>query len=167
MKIIEEMIKKVVIFDADNTLWRTEGGDYVSRVDSEFISLDSSTVLRVEDDSKYYLNEGIYEFLAYNFNSSMRIGLVSDNHWKDVEEVCKLFGIWRYFDKDLMRVELYDGYCPKAKLIGEMLGLEEISIIKAVWLDDRDYSLEAKEEGIEFFQIMNNQIRKVLDELEK
>lgn len=153
---------KVVIFDADNTLWNSGIGDYVSQVESEFKLKNRDLVERVKDKAEFRLNKGVRKFIIKFNQAGGQIGMMSDNHLKDVKKVSQLFKIWQYFDLSLVKIRLYKGYCPKAKIIKKMVEKQGYDVGDVAWLDDKNYSKAASNHGISFIQIKDNQIREVL-----
>ena len=156
---------QVMIFDADNTLWQTAKGEYVSRVKSEFVLGKIDMVKRVKDGAEFSLNSGIKKFLKDFTRGGGKVGLMSDNHFKDVKLVCEFFDIWKYFDLRLVSIRLYKGYCPKAEIVNKLLRKNQVSERFALWLDDKDYSIEAEEFNLKFIQVKNNLVEEILSKI--
>lgn len=149
---------KLVVFDADGVLWQTKPGDYLSKVKSEFKLVEPGVVIREKDGAIFQLRKEIPKILTSLHTNSILCGLASDNKASDVITTCKLLDIWKFFKKSCVVIRLYKGYCPKHEMILEILGKlvkEGIKLKTAnvLWLDDRDYTKEAKEIGVNFLQI--------------
>lgn len=150
---------KLVIFDGDNTLWSTAPHDYVSQIESDFC-IRNGVVVRLADQAEYRLRTGVIETLKMLKNEGIKVGIASDNRHEVVLKVLQLFNIWQYLDPEAVEIRLFDGYCPKDIMIEEILarsGLTEIKRADVCWIDDKDYSTEAKKIGIKFCMIKKDQ----------
>lgn len=127
---------QIAFFDADKTLWQvkslTPGDDYASRGYLEgnsrtFLLSAETEVVRLEDGSKFVLKEGVVETFEKLSKEGITIGLISDNIYDDVEEVCKRLGIWEYFDEKFVNIFLSVGTAEKGSMIKKVLDDQEIS----------------------------------------
>lgn len=147
---------KIVFFDCDQTIWTSPDKDYISSVNSSLKKLNENILVREEDGKRFALNKSILRTLEYLKMKKIMIGIVSDNEKAMVLKALKLFGISRYFNKKIVNIKLWDGYCPKDKMIIESLSKSPYRnnpLSSVYWLDDKDYSREAKDAGINFVQV--------------
>lgn len=149
---------KLVLFDADNTLWEAGPEEYVSKVTSSFVCLSPGMVLRKKDDKKFALKKEARKVLKFLNNKNVLCGLVSDNHYRDVKIVCELFKIWRFFNPLCVEIHLFDGYCPKHEMIKKILARLSSKNLKikeneVLWVDDKNYRKEALSIGVKFLYL--------------
>jgi magnesium-dependent phosphatase-1 len=156
---------KAVIFDADNTIWDSGSGGFVSQLKSGFKLEKKDVVKRIKDGVYFKLNRGVRDFMIRFNQVGGKIGMMSDNHYEDVKMVCKLFDIWQYFEASLVKIKLYKGYCPKPRIIKTILEKRGYQKDEVVWFDDKDYKQAALNNHLNFIQVKNNQLEKILPKL--
>lgn len=151
------MAEMLVLFDADETLWTSEGRDWVGSVSSTFSpEADNQTIRRDSDRKAFNLRRGTREALAYLAERNIAIGLVSDNTPEAVEGALNAFGIADSFEPSAVSVRRWKGYCPKDVMIGEILALPQYAGIRrdnVYFLDDKDYALAAEGIGVQFRRV--------------
>lgn len=152
------MNKKLFLFDCDETLWFSRNKDYISRLESNLFRLSTNCVKREADQKLFYLKDGVkelFEFLSLN-NPNLIIGIVSDNQKKMVIKALKLFRLWKNIDPEAVNIKPWKGFCPKEKMIMEILAKKEFRNIlpeNIYWFDDKDYKEQATEINVNFIQI--------------
>lgn len=150
------MNKKILFFDCDETLWSSQGKDYISSVQSKIKKIDNNTVLRVQDGKVFSLKNGILDILIYlKKQGNVIVGVVSDNEEKQTLLALKMFGILKYIEKEAINIRLWPGYCPKHKMIQEVLQKPQFKNIRLkymYWFDDQNYEKEAESIGIHYTQ---------------
>lgn len=151
------MNNKLYLFDCDGTLWNSHDSDYIGSVPSGFEKITDDIILRLKDGKKFYLNHGVLDlFKTINKNSKNLIGIVSDNPPESVIEALKALGLYDYINSKAINIKLWQGYCPKHKMILEILNKPEfhnISKKNVFWFDDKNYSSEANEIGVKFVKV--------------
>jgi predicted phosphatase len=148
------MTKKLFIFDADETLWHSDGKDYISSQVSKLDKFDRLTIVRLVDGQKFYLDKDATSLFKKISAKGYYIGVVSDNKKPMVVKALKLFGLWLYVNKKAVNVKLWQGYCPKHLMINEIIDKMKIDNKKSVyWFDDKNYVNEAAIVGVNFIRI--------------
>lgn len=148
---------RLILFDADGTLWECATDDWLSKKDSEFNLLSKDTVLRKVNGARYRLQLGTRDTLQHMKNAGVLLGIVSDNKKKDVMRLLKLFDIYRYFDKRCFEIKLFEGQCPKSELVEKIIkrlkkkGIN-IKPHEVLVIDDKDYRSGFKRMGINFLR---------------
>lgn len=148
------------LFDCDETLWQSEGQDWIGSVPSSLLTQDGNTVIRTADGKVFRLKTGVKEGFIYLKQTSKDgervIGIVSDNPPEPVMKALKLLGLWDTIDTHAFNVRLWEGYCPKHEMVAEILAKGEfgdISPNNVFWFDDKDYSQEADLIQVNFIQV--------------
>ena len=146
---------KIVFFDCDETLWTSADKDYISSINSSLKKIDEKTLIREKDGKEFVLNKSVRKALEELKNKNILIGIVSDNEKQMVLKALKIFEIYEYFDEDLINIKLWEGYCSKDEMILESLSKLSKKILSKniYWFDDKDYSKEGKEIGINFVKV--------------
>lgn len=152
------MIRKLILFDCDETLWTSTDRDYISSVRSPLKKLAANKVVRVKDKKVFTLKKGVLSTLVdlHKDNNQIALGIVSDNDPEEVISALKLFNVWSYINEKALNVKLWNGYCPKHEMILEIINKKEFSHLshKNIYLiDDKDYSKEAAQIGINFIRV--------------
>lgn len=152
---------KIILFDADNTLWKTLPHEYISRVPSGLNLITKYTIIRAADGVKFTLDKKMPPCLKSLKEKGILIGLISDNKEEVVWKALELFKIDKYFDKKCVNIHLFKGPAPKIKMILEVLeNLKKQGIDiypKVLFIDDKDYFQEAYKAGISFIQLRRNE----------
>jgi len=142
----------IVFFDADQTLWTNIHNKYISSVVGELELVDKYNIRRV-DGEIFTLHPETRVVFDQLKTAGTIIGIVSDNVPVMVIDALKLFELWSMINIDAVNIKLWDGYCPKHLMIEEIL-LKDMYINIArkniCWCDDKDYSKEAKQIGVNF-----------------
>lgn len=150
------MNNKLLLFDCDETLWNSQDKDYVSSVNSHFEKITFGIVERKKDGKKFVLRPGVKKAFDLISKKGFVIGIVSDNKKPPVVEVMKLFNVWSYINHEAINIKLWNGYCPKHKMILDVLsGLDFYKAYRdrVYWFDDKDYTSDAKEIGVNFIKV--------------
>lgn len=155
------MTKKLLLFDCDGTLWFSDDGDFISSQDSKFEVVDENTIKRLADGKKFLLKNGVWKvWSALRENRQwFCIGIVSDNQPGPVREALRLFDLSTLVDEKAINVRLWDGYCPKGKMIREIMERKEFKNFlpgDIFLIDDKDYSREMARLGISFIRVGKN-----------
>lgn len=152
--------RSLYLFDCDETLWESEGQDYIGSVPSEFLTQDGNAITRTADGKVFSLKTGTREAFVYlkktDVDGERVIGIVSDNPPEPVMEALKLFGLWDVINAHAFNVRLWEGPCPKHEMVAEILAKGEfgdISTRNVFWFDDKDYSREAGLIQVNFIQV--------------
>lgn len=161
---------KIIFFDCDETLWTSSDKDYISSHKSSLTKVNKNTLIREIDGKLFILKNDIFEALDYLKANKVLIGIVSDNERRVVIKALKLFKIYTYFDEKIINIKLWDGYCPKEKMILEVISksvYKNVSMGDIYWFDDKDYSKEAERSGINFIKVQRRMnIMKEIKEIE-
>lgn len=146
---------KLALFDCDNTLWYSHDNDYISSVTSQ-LSLHNGCVIRISDNKQFFINTKIKNKLLSLHAKGVQIGIVSDNVPKPVIDALQLFDLLRYINQDAINIKLWNGYCPKEKMVLEVLAkpfAKSILPSQIVWYDDKDYTKQAHTIGTQFVHV--------------
>lgn len=149
-------MKKIFLFDCDQTIWTSHNNDYISSVTSPLVLVSKNTAQRVVDGKKFILKPEINLLFRLIQGSGDIIGIVSDNSKDMVVCVLRLFDIYKFVNPKAVNVRLWSGYCPKHKMIVEILKkteFKEIPTKNVYWFDDKDYKSEAKLIGVNFIYV--------------
>jgi phosphoglycolate phosphatase-like HAD superfamily hydrolase len=149
---------KIAFFDADKTIWtvvsQSEGDDYASKgafdgVERTFVLEVEGRVKRLEDGTRLILKEGVTETFEKLAREGIILGIISDNIYEDVQNVCELLGIWEHFDKLFTNIRLWRGPADKALMISEVLSQSANSgSPKILLVDDSErYGAQMAEAG--------------------
>ncbi|MDP3917840.1 MAG: HAD hydrolase-like protein [Candidatus Woesebacteria bacterium] len=152
---------QIAFFDADKTLWQvvsqSKGDDYASKgafdgISRTFILDQENVVIRLEDETKLILKDGVIETLEKLTKEGVAIGIISDNVYEDVQKVSELLKIWQYFDKAFTNVILWNGPADKALMIFEILNNQpKIEKSKVLLVDDGErYGTQMAQSGHNF-----------------
>lgn len=148
------MKNKLLLFDADETIWHSVNHDYISSQKSDLSIINSNTIQRNIDNKNFYLSTDIQALFKLICKKGHKIGIVSDNNKPMVIEALKLFGLWPYLTKQAINVRLWKGYCPKEIMVTEIINKLKISDNNNIyWFDDKDYREAAKSINVNFTQI--------------
>lgn len=153
-------MKKIILFDGDNTLWFAENNDYVSSVKSELKLVGDKLVERVEDHKLFVLRNHVREVVELLAENNIVIGVVSDNLINPVKRLLELYGVWQSVDKAAVNVRLWKGYCPKHLMVQEIMSKKEFIKVRPdeiVWIDDKDYAKKASLIGVCFHLIKKDE----------
>ena len=97
------------------------------------------------------------------------IGIVSDNRKNMVISALRLFGLRKFVNLHAFNVKLWEGYCPKHKMVADILQkaeFKEIGPESVYWFDDKEYSKEALSIGVNFIKVgLKTNVMKVVKEL--
>lgn len=146
-------MKKLFLFDCDQTLWSSSEKDYISRVNSKLLVISPGVLMGVEDRNKFYLDSNVGKALRLISRSGNLSGIVSDNKKNVVIEALSLFGIYKFFEPKAINIKLWKGYCPKHNMVIEILKKIKISSENVYWFDDKDYGAEAATIGVNFIRV--------------
>lgn len=151
------MNKKLFLFDCDETLWSSTDVDYISSISSGLVKQSDHVIKRAKDSKLFSLKKGTTESFKYlNEANNAYIGIVSDNKSLYVKKALELFNLWSFVTPEAFCVKLFKGYCPKHQLVMKILNkakFKEINKNDIYWLDDRDYSKEAKSIEVNFIKV--------------
>lgn len=155
------MTKKLVLFDCDETLWTSMDKDHISSAKSALKKLNSSTIVRLKDNKVFTLKKGVVKAFAHlsKNNNQIVLGIVSDNEPEEVISALRLFNLWKFINKEAFNVRLWKGYCPKHEMIVEILNKNHFKNLlpgDTYFIDDKDYSKEAKDIGVNFIQVTDD-----------
>lgn len=165
---------KLFLFDCDQTLWSSRDNDYISSVISPLKLKSADSIVRVVDGKIFKLRSGVAKTFRLINNSDNSAGIVSDNQKDIVITALTLFDILKFIKAGAVNVRLWKGYCPKEKMILEILNKKEFRMVKhknVYWFDDKNYQAEAKGIGINFVGVKKDasllkKVREILDRLE-
>ncbi len=146
---------KLYLFDCDQTLWLTNGSEYISRIVSDFY-LKQGVLIRKADSIAFYPKNGIEKIFKFINVHGGSVGIVSDNRPKVVVSILKLLGWWKYIDNEAFNVKLWVGPCPKEILVQEILSkpkFRNLNKKNVYWFDDGNYSKVAKRIGVNFILV--------------
>lgn len=138
-------MKKLVLFDCDETLWHSENKDYISSLPGPFSLQGPNTLVRNDDQKVFQLGPRVREAFRILY-AQCSIGIVSDNKPQSVLEALRLFGLTEFINKQAQNIRLWDGYCPKDEMVKEILARELFTHLEprdVYWFDDKDYSAVA------------------------
>ena len=147
---------KVFLFDCDQTIWFSKNNDFISSVASPLNLTSKLKIIRVKDGNAFSLKPGVAKAFRFVKSQGGIIGIVSDNEKSVVINALRLFDIYRYLDANAVDVKSWKGYCPKHKMIMEIMAKPEFADVPPggfYWFDDKDYSREAKLVGVNFIQV--------------
>lgn len=147
------MTNKLFLFDADETLWNSEGKDYISSKSSALQMVDSLTLTRTVDQKYFRLMREVPGIFRVIKNKGYTIGIVSDNKKFMVVSALKLFGLWTFVDPKAVNIKLWKGYCPKHLMVQQILEKTQTLPKNCYWIDDKDYSSEARTIKVKFFNL--------------
>ncbi len=153
------MSKRIIFFDTDQTLWESEGQDYISRVNSNIVRIDSNTIQREKDQKLFKLKNGVREAFKYlnKHKKNIVIGVISDNRPEPVILALKFFGLWSYISKQAVLIKLWNGYCPKTEMVEEVLRknsqFKRYNPQDIFLIDDKDYTRDLKDLGMNFIRV--------------
>lgn len=151
------MKNKLLLFDADETIWHSINHDYISSQKSDLSLINSNTIQRNIDNNNFYLSTDIQALFKLICKKGHKIGIVSDNNKPMVLKALKLFGLWPYITKQAINVRLWKGYCPKEIMVTEIINkLKIYDNSNIYWFDDKDYQEAAKSINVNFTQINQN-----------
>lgn len=161
---------KIVFFDCDETIWTSPTKDYISSVVSDLKPISKNKLTRVSDRLVFTLKPGTRKLFAELSKREVVIGIISDNRRKPVVKALSLFKLLPFINKMAISIKLWRGYCPKHKMLISVLkkpDFKNISGNEVLWVDDKDYSSEAAEIGVNFIKISqrSNIYKKVYAEL--
>lgn len=152
--------RSLYLFDCDETLWESEGQDYIGSAPSELLTQDGNAVKRTVDGKVFRLKTGAKEALIYlkeaNVDGERVVGIISDNPPEPVMKALRLFGLWDTIDAHAFNVRLWKGDCPKQEMVAEILTKREFGDINpsnVFWFDDKDYSQKADLIQVNFIQV--------------
>jgi predicted phosphatase len=163
------MLRKLILFDCDETLWSSANANYIGSIISPLHVLEPGVIERVKDEAKFILKVGVAEtFGLLARHSEIAVGIVSDNPRKPVVDALQLLGLWSVIDQRAVNVKLWQGYCPKQLIVQEIMmqpAFAHIPPNHIYMLDDKDYSKEMEEIGITFVQVSRatNMYKLVMD----
>lgn len=148
----------MVLFDCDGTLWSSQEGEYISSVESSLKKVNGITIIRQKDNKTFTLKNGVLKAFGHlkKLNGHIIIGVVSDNRPKPLITALKLFKIWPFIHQNAFKVRLWRGYCPKHKMILEILNQKEFANVshgEVFWIDDKDYAKKANKMGVNFILV--------------
>jgi len=149
-------MSKLILFDCDETLWHSPTKDYISSQISPLTLVGQGGVQRQTDGLMFSLRPGVRQALRYALASGYVVGVVSDNLPAPVLVALRLFGLKKFIADEAINIRLWEGYCPKEQMVSEILqrprfiGLKPGSVL---WLDDKDYSAQAKAIGVGFIKV--------------
>lgn len=152
-------MKKFFLFDSDQTIWTSDNHDYISSVVSPLILMSENSIARIVDGNVFFLKPEIREAFKLIKKSGSTTGIVSDNRKDMVINALKLFDIYKFLNLNAINVRLWKGYCPKHKMILEILDKPEFKNILSnniYWFDDKNYSEEAAQIGVNFIRAYND-----------
>lgn len=147
---------KMILFDCDGTLWRTNDDDYISSLVSDFEKVSPESIRRKDDQKIFYLNQALGKRIESLFKKRITLGVVSDNLPGSVMIALKLFGLLKFFDADAINIRLWKGHCWKGEMIQEILGQEKFSRLSpsdVTLVDDKDYQEELANIGVKFSRV--------------
>lgn len=151
------MKQKLFLFDCDETLWRSVDADYISSKDSKFEKESTGTIIRIVDKKRFSLKKGVFNvFKLLENKKDCVVGIVSDNKKSMVIEALKLFDLWNSVNPKTVNIQIWDGYCPKQKMVCAILKKGAVSGIcrnNIYWIDDKDYTKEACSIGVNFRKV--------------
>jgi len=153
------MKKLLILFDCDGVLWTPEKkGDYVSSVVSKFRRVSNKKLIREADNSIFKLSDGVKQCFQHliRLNEKVVVGIVSDNKFDTAKEVMMLFDLYKFVHKDAFNVKLWKGYCPKDRMVLEILEkpvFKNMPYENVYLLDDKDYGKECRSIGVNFIQV--------------
>ena len=149
-------MRRIIFFDCDETLWTSPTRDYISSINSDFELIGKNQVLRKKDGLVFTLRPGIRRLFAKLKSEEITIGIVSDNRRRPVINILELFGLVTSINFKAVYIKLWKGYCPKHKMIQKVLKrsiFKNISRRDVLWVDDKDYTREAKKIGVNFINV--------------
>ena len=150
-------MKKIFLFDCDQTIWTSSNdNDYLGSVFSPLVLTSENSITRAVDGKVFSLKPQIRKFFGSIYTSGNIAGVISDNRKDMVINALRLFGIYKFINPDAVNIKLWKGYCPKHKMVLEILRKPEfksIPLSNTCWLDDKDYSEEANSIGVSFVRI--------------
>lgn len=147
---------KMMLFDCDGTLWRTDDDDYISSLSSSFEKVSPESIMRKKDNKVFYLNQTLMKRIEFLFHNGITLGVVSDNLPGPVMTALKLFGLLKFFDAEAINIRLWKGHCWKGEMILEILGKDKfrgLSPGEITLVDDKDYKDELAEMGVKFVRV--------------
>lgn len=156
---VENQMKKIFLFDCDQTIWISGNNDFISSVFSPLVLMASNSIFRVRDGNIFILKPNIGEIFRLIQNSGNVIGIVSDNRKDVVINALKLFDIYKFIDQNAINIRLWKGYCPKQEMVTQVLKKSEFKVIDTAsvyWFDDKDYSEEARSIGVNFVRVVDD-----------
>jgi magnesium-dependent phosphatase-1 len=149
-------MKKIFLFDCDQTIWASGDNDYISSVISPLVLVSKDSIKRTIDGKIFSLKLGVRKAFKHIYDAGYTLGIVSDNTKSMVIKALKLFKIDEYIDPNAVNVSLWKGYCPKQQMVLEILAkpeFREIPRVNAYWFDDKDYYKEAQLIGVNFVRV--------------
>lgn len=166
--------RKLIFFDCDETLWTSEGKDYISSVDSTLEKDGKLTIFRVTDKKRFILRPDVKDTFTILLNSLVHVhlGIISDNKPGPVLQALTLFGLYSFLHPQAINVRLWTGPCPKEIMIEEILAqavFKDIKRSEVYLVDDKDYSGAMSNQGMNFIKIDDNDsfLKKVTSQIIK
>lgn len=145
-------MKKLVLFDCDQTLRTSIDADYISSVDSTFKKISQIEIKRMVDGKIFTLKEWVGEFILHLKKNWYAVWIISDNNYEAVSKALSAFNIIQLIDPQYIAVKSWKWYCPKHHMIAQMLW-NEIDKYQISWFDDKHYEEEADMIGAKFYLI--------------
>lgn len=162
-------MENLLLFDCDQTIWTSGNQDYISSVVSPLVSMSKNSIVRAKDGNVFTLKTDISEVFKYLQKGGNIVGIVSDNKKDMVISALKLFDIYKYVNPEAIKVKIWKGYCPKHKMIEEILARDDFKSFphkNIYWFDDKEYSREAGLIGINFIRVNEHtDLKKIVKKL--